>query len=211
MSASCPAIVFPPSSATLLVTDVELCEAAKRTLGVIGLDIARPGQVRLTGLQWLRASNEAAPLLVIKVHGELSAEKPKTRLIQAETDYSAWKICQPTAHPKRGWVHAVICVLLVGCCAITVFSVFQAPLGFRSKGGLTEVEKVRTEIAALPVRLGAQTMSRIYAPDFQQCARGVHAGNPADDRLQKTSRDGRPFQKTDSEGCSQPGQLAQRK
>jgi hypothetical protein len=84
-------------------------------------------------------------------------------LIQTEGETSPRKICQQTGDPKCNWINPAICVLLAGCCAITLFFAFQAPFRLRANENQTSTVKFRTEIAALPARLGAQTMSRFRA------------------------------------------------
>jgi hypothetical protein len=82
-------------------------------------------------------------------------------------------------------VRALICTLLIACCAVTLLSVFQVPFRLLANDDPEHVGKLRTEIAALPAGLGTQTMSRSRASRPRQNASYNNAGNPVDESSHK--------------------------
>jgi hypothetical protein len=82
-------------------------------------------------------------------------------------------------------VRALICTLLIACCAVTLLSVFQVPFRLLANDDPEHVGKLRTEIAALPAGLGTQTMSRSRVSRPRQNAGYNNAGNPVDESSHK--------------------------
>lgn len=175
------------------ITTVGPYQAVKQTFAVVILYITMPAQDRLSALQLRRERTEATRVIPIRDEAERGSRK----------------ICKQTANPNGSWVHAAIYTLLAGCCAITFFSVCQAPFRILPNG--TDAVKSGVEIAALPAGLTTQSTShRVHGR--QQNAGEEAAGNSVGDALHKRKPSHeRAFQQKQSRRCIQAGQLAQRK
>jgi hypothetical protein len=131
-------------------------ESAMQMSGVVVLHIAIPGQDRLSVLQRFRERVRADRVLILAVYDEDRKALP----IQTAEEVLSRKICRQTANPKSSWINAGVWTLLAGCCAVTLFFAFQVPFRLPANGSKTDSLKLRSETAALPARLGTQTMSR---------------------------------------------------
>jgi hypothetical protein len=153
-------------------------EAPMQAAGFVVLHIAIPSQDRLTVLRQLRRRRGVARVLLLAV-----CDKERKELaIQIGGDHLPKKICRETASPKSSWINAVVWTLLAGCCAVTLFFAFQAPFRLPANGSKTDSLKLRSEIAALPARLGMQTMS-CFRPN------AFHRGGGYDKELASSSVD----------------------
>ncbi len=158
-------------------------EAIRQTSGVVVLHIAMLGQDCLSVLGRLREKGADARVLALVVCDEERKELP----IQIGGDHLPRKICRQTANPKSSWINAVVWTLLAGCCAITLFFAFQAPFRLGVSENQASAEKFRTEVAALPVRLAEQTMSRLR-PHYSHRVGGYDkegVSDSSDDSLHK--------------------------
>ena len=209
MSASSSAI---DSSFSLLAATAtaEPHEITKRTLRVIVLDFALSDQRALTAPQPLPETRPVRVFL-FTICSEVSEEGRKTRSIRAEVETCPEKICRRFENTKGSWVHTMIFALLTSCCAITFFFVFQASFRLRVVNeDLANPTTFRTEIAALPATLKAQTISRFRAHGSQQNAGSHKTDDPLDDSPPKrrVPRE-RPFQQKQSQVSNRPGQFSE--
>jgi hypothetical protein len=133
-------------------------DLTKRTIRVVILDIGMPEQDWGGVLDRLTDRREAGRVRLLTVLGEVPKDERKARAVQTEAETWRWKIRQ-FENTRGSWVHAVIFALLAGCCAITVFFAFQVPFRLRSNESHASIGQLRSEIAALPIRAGGQTMS----------------------------------------------------
>jgi hypothetical protein len=214
MNASSSAIDSALSFARPTVPAVDPYEVRKRTLRVIILDIAMPGQNGPGELHPLSERRKAARVLLLTLSGQTSEAERKARSIQARAETWPRKVCRQAGIPQRSWVHAAICALLACCCAVTVFSVFQAPFRLRANENQTSTVKFRAETAALPASLTTQTVLRFRPHGARQnvgCNNEV-AGNCVDDSARKR-RPGREglLQQKQSRVSIQSGPFSERK
>jgi len=189
---------------------VEAYGAIKQTVGVTVVGIS--GQDELTVVHRLLGRPEALWVFFVSVRTEVSEKGGrKARRIQSETEIWPRKICQQTTNPKKGWARAAIYTLLVSCFALTLFSVFQAPIRLRANENLANPMILRTEIAALPATLKTHAVSRLRAPGSQQNAGYSKADNPIDDSPPKrrVPRE-HPFQQRQSQESIRSGQFSDR-
>jgi hypothetical protein len=163
MQASSSAIdsAFSPHRPKILAADPY--EVTKRTLQVVILAIAMPEQDCVGVLDPLPERREAVRVRLLTVLGEVPEEKRKGRPIRTEPETCQWKIRRRFENTKGSWIHATIFGLLAGCCAITFFFVFQPPFRLRANENQANTGDFRTEIAALPIRSAAQTISDFRA------------------------------------------------
>jgi hypothetical protein len=158
-------------------------EAPMQTASFVVLHIAIPGQDRLTVLRQLRPRRGVARVLLLAVCHEERKELP----IQIGGNRLPRKIWRPTASPRSSWINAVVWTLLAGCCAITLFFALQAPFRLGVSENQASTVKFRSEVAALPVRLAEQTMSRLR-PHYSHRVGGYDkegASDSSDDSLHK--------------------------
>src|SRR5260370_3393873 len=143
------------------------------------MDSAVVGERGAGVLHLLRESRETARVFMWAVGDQVSAE-PKARPIETEPEVRPGKIRQQNANSKRGWTNTVAYTLLAGCCAVTIFSVFQADSRLRANENSANALRLRPETAALPARLATHTMSRFRPRASKKVTGGDRelAGNP---------------------------------
>ena len=192
---------------------IERREAVRQVFAVIIMDIEGVGQEGTGVLHLLRESRETARVFMWAVGDQVSEAEPKVRPIETEPAVRPGKIRQQNANSKRGWANTVAYTLLAGCCAVTIFSVFQVDSWLRANENSANALQLRSETAALPARLATHTMSRFRSRASKQVTGGNRelAGNPVNDSLGKTkaSRE-RPFQQKQSRVCIQSAQPSDR-
>jgi hypothetical protein len=129
---------------------VEL-KAPRLTPDVVVFYIAIP---REDGLGVLRRLQERRGTARVSILAVCNGER-KALPIQTEG-----KIYRQTENSKWTWSNTIVWTLLAGCCTVTLFFAFQAPFRLRANENQTSTVEFRAETAALPARLGTQTMSR---------------------------------------------------
>src|SRR5258708_13976958 len=132
-------------------------EGAQQALAVIFMDRAVVGQEGAGVLQLLRESRKTARVFMGAVGDQVSAAVPRSRPIETELEVRPAKIRQQNANSKRGWTNTVVYALLSGCCAVTIFFVFQADSRLRPNENSATALHLRSETAALPARLATHT------------------------------------------------------
>jgi hypothetical protein len=125
---------------------------------------------------------ETGHVLILVVLEEDSRNEQKAEAIRMEEENTrAAKICLPARSSKSRWIGALICVLLATTCAVTVSSIFQAPLNLRTLENPINSVKLRAEIAALPACLAAQRRSNFGSRGSQAIVAGNRVVIPAGD------------------------------
>jgi hypothetical protein len=182
---------------------IEQREGARKAFAVIIMDIAVVGQEGAGVLQLLRESRKTARVFMGVV--------PKPRPIETGLGVRPEKVRQQES--KRGWTNTVAYALLSGCCAVTIFFVFQADSRLRADENSATALQLRSETSALPARLATHTTSRFRSRVSKQATGGNRelAGNMVNDIPGKTraSRE-RPFQQKQSRVCIQSAQPSDR-
>ena len=211
--------IFSPAADSALwflepaIDAIERREAVRQAFAVIIMDIEGVGQERTCVLHLLRESRETARVFMWAVGDQVSEAEPKARPIETEPEVRPGKIRQQNANSKRGWANTVAYTLLAGCCAVTIFSVFQVDSWLRANENSANALRLRPETAALPARLATHTISRFRSRASKQVTGGNRelAGNPVNDSPGKTraSRE-RPFQQKQSRVCIQSAQPSDR-
>jgi len=181
-------------------------EGEQKAFAVIIMDMAAVGQEGSGVLQLLRESRKTARVFMGAVGDQVSGAVPKSRPIETELEVRPAKIRQQNANSKRGWTNTVAYALLSGCCAVTIFSVFQADSRLRANENSATALQLRSETAALPARLAVPTTSRFRSRVSRQVMGGNRelAGSTVNDFPGKAraSRE-RPFQQKQSRVCIQ--------
>jgi hypothetical protein len=132
---------------------------AKRSLRVVILDIAVPELARVRVLDPLEEKRETVRVWLLTILCEGQYQERKERPIQRESEIRPPKIRGRFEGIAGLWVHAVILALLAACCAVTFFFAFQLPFRLWANGNQANTGLFRSEIAAQPVRSGADMMS----------------------------------------------------
>jgi hypothetical protein len=153
MHASSSAIASPFSPARRRVLTTAPCDVTKRTLRIVIVDIAIPGQDEEDGLDLRRERSEAVRVWLLTVLGGISDVGREVRSIQVVSEAWPKKIRGQVGNTRCRWVNAVVLALLAGCCAVTIFFAFQAPFRLRTNESHGSAGAFRGEIAALPIRL----------------------------------------------------------
>jgi len=192
---------------------IEQREPARKAVAVIIMDIAVVGQEGAGVLHLLRESRKTARVFVGAVGDQVSEAEPKSRPIETEPWDRPGNIRQQNANSKRGWTNTVAYALLSGCCAVTIFFVFQADSRLRANENSATALQLRPETAALPARVATHTTLRFRSRVSKQLTGGNRelAGNTVNDFPGKTraSRE-RPFQQKQSRVCIQSAQSSDR-
>ena len=192
---------------------IEQREAVRQAFAVIIMDIAVVEQEGAGVLHLLRESRRTAHVFMGAIGDQVSEAEPKSRPIETEPEVQQGKIRQQNANSKRGWTNTVAYALLAGCCALTIFFVFQADSRLRANENSATALQLRPETAALPARLATHTMSRFRSRTSKQATGGNRelAGNTMNDFPGKTraSRE-RPSQQKQSRVCIQSAQPSDR-
>jgi CheY-like chemotaxis protein len=134
---------------------VEL-KAPRLTPDVVVFYIAIPREDGLGVLRRLQERRGTARVSILAV----CDEEPKALPTQTEGKISPRRIYRQTENPQWSWSNTIVWTLLAGCCTVTLFFAFQAPFRLRANENQTSTVEFRAETAALPARLGSQTMSR---------------------------------------------------
>jgi hypothetical protein len=163
MHASSSAIdsAFPPARRRMLATAPR--EVTKRTLRVVIVDIAIPGQDGEGVLDLRQERSEAVRVWLLTVLGGVSGLGREVRTIRAESGGWPRRVCERYGNTRGKWVHAVVLALLASCYAITAFFAFQAPFRLLASENHASTEELRGEIGALPIRAAGQTVSEFRA------------------------------------------------
>jgi hypothetical protein len=191
---------------------IEQREGARKTFAVIIIDIAVVGQEGAGVLHLLRESRKTARVFMGEVGDQVSGAVPKSRPIETELEVRPGKFRQRNATSKRGWTNTVAYALLSGCCAVTIFFVFQADSRLRADENSSTALQVRSETAALPA-LATHTTSRFRSRVSKQVTSGNRelAGNTVNDFPGKTrALRERPFQEKQSRVGIQSAQPSDR-
>jgi len=191
---------------------IEQREPARKAVAVIIMDIAVVGQEGAGVLHLLRESRKTARVFVGAVGDQVSEAEPKSRPIETEPWDRPGNIRQQNANSKRGWTNTVAYALLSGCCAVTIFFVFQADSRLRADENSATALQVRSETAALPA-LATHTTSRFRSRVSKQVTSGNRelAGNTVNDFPGKTrALRERPFQEKQSRVGIQSAQPSDR-
>jgi hypothetical protein len=191
---------------------IEQREPARKAVAVIIMDIAVVGQEGAGVLHLLRESRKTARVFVGAVGDQVSEAEPKSRPIETEPWDRPGNIRQQNANSKRGWTNTVAYALLSGCCAVTIFFVFQADSRLRADENSATAQQVRSETAAPPA-LATHTTSRFRSRVSKQVTSGNRelAGNTVNDFPGKTrALRERPFQEKQSRVGIQSAQPSDR-
>jgi hypothetical protein len=191
---------------------IEQREGARKTFAVIIIDIAVVGQEGAGVLHLLRESRKTARVFMGQVGDQASGAVPKPRPLETELEVRPGKVRQQNATSKRGWTDTVAYALLSGCCAVTIFFVFQADSRLRANENSATAQQLRSETAALPA-LATHTTSRFRSHVSKQVTSGSRelAGNTVNDFPGKTrALRERPFQEKQSRVGIQSAQLSDR-
>jgi hypothetical protein len=192
---------------------IEPREGARKAFAVIIMDIAVVEQEGAGVLQLLQESRKTACVFMGTVGDQASGAVPKSRPLETELEVRPGKVRQQNATSKRGWTDTVAYALLFGCCAVTIFFVFQADSRLRANENSATALQLRSETSALPARLATHTTSRFRSGVSKQASGGNRelAGNMVNDIANKTraSRE-RPFQQKQSRVCIQSAQPSDR-
>jgi hypothetical protein len=124
---------------------------------------------------------ETGHVLILVVLEEDCRKAQKAESMRMEENSRPAKICLPAGSSKSGWIGGLICALLATACAVTVCSIFQAPLNLRTPENPINSVKLRAEIAALPTYLAAQRRPNLGSRSSQPIVAGNRVLTPAND------------------------------